>query len=198
MNRSRACGRVSTSMNNRPDAVILDVIRLEQSCLIEFSILKTLATPNETELHNPYSSPIAQTKPFKFGDWNNSILTKVLLPLNIFINSIAPVLLTWFAIADLSLLGLVFLAWPFSPFVFMAIVTWVTRANLLSGLLIFVASAISTVYSVWAMFEIFPPIPDPQCGLGLLFLPVTPWIITIFGCASAGIVSILKIPKNGG
>ena len=29
MNRSRACGRISTSMNNRPDAVILYVIRLE-------------------------------------------------------------------------------------------------------------------------------------------------------------------------
>ena len=31
MNRSRACGRISTSMNNRPDAVILYVIPLEES-----------------------------------------------------------------------------------------------------------------------------------------------------------------------
>ena len=30
MNRSRACGRTSTSMNNRPDAVILDVMSLQQ------------------------------------------------------------------------------------------------------------------------------------------------------------------------
>ena len=28
MNRSRACGRTRTSMNNRPDSVIPDVIRL--------------------------------------------------------------------------------------------------------------------------------------------------------------------------
>ena len=31
MNRSRACGRIGTSMNNRPDAVILDVIQLEEN-----------------------------------------------------------------------------------------------------------------------------------------------------------------------
>ena len=30
MNRSRACGRIGTSMNNRPDAVILDVIPLDE------------------------------------------------------------------------------------------------------------------------------------------------------------------------
>ena len=43
INRSRACGRFSTSMNNRPDAVILYVIHL--------GILKSLPDPN------PYSPP---------------------------------------------------------------------------------------------------------------------------------------------
>ena len=40
MNRSRACGPISTSMYIRPDAVILDVIRLEdREARMRFSIL---------------------------------------------------------------------------------------------------------------------------------------------------------------
>ena len=37
MNRSRACGRIGTSMNNRPDAVILYVIPLEASLKFRLS-----------------------------------------------------------------------------------------------------------------------------------------------------------------